>query len=91
VLISTLEASHTREQQGWEEIAANAKASCADARMTASKPRVDLAAALDRVCNVQELLCHQIEVASGKGVIIQSPAEEPRSGALKTQLRKRQY
>jgi hypothetical protein len=74
-LISTLEASHL-EQQGWEDIAADAKARCAEAETTASKLRVDLAAAIDCVRNVQEQLDDQIELGSGKDILIQSIAEE---------------
>jgi hypothetical protein len=74
-LISTFEASH-REQQGCEEIAADAKARCAKAEMTASKLRADLAAATDRVRNVQEQLDDHIELASGKNILTQSIAEE---------------
>jgi chromosome segregation ATPase len=76
-LVSSLEASR-RDQQGWEQSAAKANARCAEAEMTASNLRADLAAATDRVRNVQEQLDHEIEVASGKDSVIQSITEESR-------------
>jgi hypothetical protein len=84
-LISTLEASQ-REQQGWEEIAATAKARCAEAEMTASKLRVDLAAAVDRVCSVQEQLVRQMELASDKDKAIQSITEESRKAHTRLRI-----
>ena len=76
-LISTLEASH-REQQGWEEIAADAQARCAEAEKTISKLRMGLAAATDRVCEVQEQLDHQMGLASRKDDVIQSITRKSR-------------
>ncbi len=87
VLVSTLEAS-CRDRQGWEEIAADSKASCAEAEMTASNLRADLAAAADRVRNVQEQLDHQIELASNKDNIIQSITKESRLTLTRLRLSK---
>ncbi|KAH9990488.1 hypothetical protein BJV77DRAFT_1068869 [Russula vinacea] len=81
-LISSLEASN-REQQGWEEVAATAKTRCAEAEVTASKLRVDLAAAVDRVCNVQDQLVRQMELASDKDKLIQTITEESRRAHTK--------
>ena len=81
-LISTLDASN-KEQQGWEEIAATAKARCAEAEVTASKLRVDLAAAVDRVFSVQDQLVRQMELASDKDKLIQTITEESRRAHTK--------
>ena len=76
-LVSTLENSR-RDQQRWKEIAAFAKDLYADADMTASNLRADLAVAKDCARNVQVQLDHQIELASGKDSIIQSTTKESR-------------
>ena len=76
-LISTLKASY-REQQGWEEIAADAQARCAEAEKTVSKLRMGLASATDRVCEVQEQLDHQMGLASRKDDVIRSITRKSR-------------
>ena len=76
-LISTLDASR-RSHHGWKEIATVAKSFYVESEMTASNLRADLAAATDRVRNIQEQLDHQIELASSKDSIIQSITKESR-------------
>ena len=67
-----------RNQQGWKDIAAVAKELFAEAAASESNLRADLAAATDRVHNVQAQLDHQIELSSGKDSIIQSITKESR-------------
>ena len=76
-LVSTLENSR-RDLHGWKEIAAIAKSLYAESEMTVSNLLADLAAATDRVRDVQEQLDHQIEISSGKDSIIQSITIESR-------------
>jgi chromosome segregation ATPase len=75
-----------RNQQGWKEIAANYKEFYAEAEMTASNLRADLAAASDRVRNVQEQRDHQIELVAGQDSIIQSITKESRLAHTKLRL-----
>ncbi len=75
-LVASLEESSDEKRQRRKEFAANAKARCVEAEVTASKLRADFRAAMDRVHNVQEQLDCQTELASGKDHIIQSITEE---------------
>src|SRR5713226_338165 len=52
-LVSTLKESDEKRRQ-WKEIATSAKARCAEAEMTVSKLRADLAAVMDRVRDLQD-------------------------------------
>jgi hypothetical protein len=74
VLVSASEASD-KERRGWEELAATAKAQCAEAENTAFKLQVDLTAAIDRNRDIQEKLDHQLTLASDKDRVIQSIME----------------
>jgi hypothetical protein len=75
-----------RNQQGWKEIAAIYKEFYAKDGMTTSNLRADLAAATDRVRNVQDQLDHQTALASGKDSIIQSITKESRLAHTRLRL-----
>ena len=75
-----------RNQEGWKEIAVIYKELYAETEVTASNLRADLAAATNRVRNVQERLDHQMELASGKDSMIQSITKESRLAHTRLRL-----
>ena len=84
-LVSTLEDSR-RDMQGWKEIAAVAKMLYVEGEEIASNLRADLAAATDRVRNVQEQLDRQIEVATSKDSVIQSITKQSRLAQIRLKI-----
>ncbi len=74
-LVSTLKESDEKRRQ-WKEIATSAKARCAEAEMTVSKLRADLAAVMDQVRDLQDQVDRRTKLASDKDDIIQSITEE---------------
>lgn len=81
-LLCTLRESN-KKRRGWEKTAANAKARCAEAEITVSSLRADLAAAMDQVRNIQEQLDCQAVLLSGKDRTIQSITEESQVAHVK--------
>ncbi|KAI0279065.1 hypothetical protein BC826DRAFT_608177 [Russula brevipes] len=74
VLVSASEAPD-KERRRWEQLAATAKAQCAEAENTAFKLQVDLTVAIDRNRDIQEKLDHQLTLASDNAHVVQSIME----------------
>jgi hypothetical protein len=72
-----------KKRRGWEVIADNARARCAEAEKSVFKLRADLTAATDCVRHVQEQLDGQMVLALDKDDVIQSITEESQVARVK--------